>query len=126
MKYSNYLYRLAGLAAVLLILIIALGNTVLSEYYLPIHPWMVGLFAFVSGLEHWYLMKSIKNHPNRFSNVFMAASAIKLLSLLFVTVIYLVIDKSKVLPFVGVLFSLYVIFTGFEVRALQKLVKGNS
>lgn len=126
MKYSSYLYRLAGLSVVLAIVILALGATILSEYYLPIHPWMVGFFAFVTGLEHWYLMQSLKKKPKRFSNVFMAASALKLLALLVVTVIYLLIDKNNVLPFVVVLFSLYAIFTGFEVRALQKLVEGDS
>ena len=126
MKYSSYLYRLAGLSAVLIILILALSTTGLSEYYLPIHPWLAVFLAFVTGLEHWYLMKSLKNQPNRFSQVFMAASALKLLALLVVTVIYLVIDKDKVLPFVVVMFSLYAIFTGFEVRALQKLVKGDN
>jgi len=126
MKYSSYIYRLAALSGVLIILIVLLGTKLLSEFYLPIHPYMVGFFAIVTGLEHWYLMKSLKNQANRFSNVFMAASALKLLALLVVTVIYLIIDKSKVLPFVVVLFSLYAVFTGFEVRALQKLVKSNN
>ena len=126
MNYSSYLYRLIGLTVVLVVLILVLSTTGLSEYYLPIHPWLAGVFALFTGLEHWYLMRSLKNSPNRFSQVFMGASALKLLALLIVTVIYLIIDKSKVLPFVVVLFSLYVIFTGFEVMALQKLVKGKS
>ncbi len=126
MKYSSYLYRLTIMAIALIILILLLKTIWLSDYYLPIHPWLVGFLAFVTGLEHWYLMKSLKSRPNRFSQVFMAASALKLLALLVVTVIYLVVDKDKVLPFVIVLFSLYAIFTGFEVNALQKLVKRDS
>lgn len=126
MKFSTYLYQILGLSFILIVLILALGSTILADYYLIIHPWMVGIFALITGTEHYFLTKAVKNQPNRFSQVFMGASAIKLMALLFVTVIYLIVDKTQVIPFVVVLFVLYLIFTSFEVRALQKLVKGSS
>ncbi len=126
MKYSSYLFQLTAVTAFVVILILALSTTNLAEFYLPIHLWLVGIFAVLTGLEHWLLGKAVQGKPNRFSTVFMATSALKLLAMLFITVIYLIFDKSKVIPFVVVLFVLYVIYTVFEVIALQKLVKGSS
>lgn len=126
MKYSAYLIRLVLIGAALSAAFWLLGKTSLSQYYLDIHLWLPWIFVAITAAEHRILYQTVSRNPNRFSQAFMAASSIKLLLILSVTVIYLLIDKSGVLAFVAVLFVNYVIFTIFEVKALLNLVKKSS
>jgi hypothetical protein len=126
MKIRSYWLGLLTISTLLIVVVLVLNQTELSEYYQAIHPWIPVIFLILTGAEHTILLKTIIKNPNRFSQAFMAASSIKLLLILLVTVIYLLIDKSQVIPFVIILFVNYIVFTVFEVRALLKLVKRSS
>lgn len=123
MNYLGYLLRLAGLGLSLTALVLVLKQTTLAIWYLPVHLWLPLIFVVITALEHRILYQTIKKNPTRFSQAFMAASSLKLLLILAVTVVYLLIDRSQVLAFVSVLFVHYIFFTVFEVRALLRLVK---
>lgn len=123
MKFTTYLLTLLFIGAVLSALVWLLKLTPAGQYYLPIHLWLPVIFVVITATEHRFLYNTIRKHPTRFTQAFMAASSIKLLLILAVTVIYLLIDKSQVLAFVSVLFINYIIFTIFEVKALLRLVK---
>lgn len=126
MKLSSYLVKLLAIGLFLLVVILILKNTSLSGYYLPVFAWLPLIFTAITGLEHWIIYSTIKKNPKRFSLAFMGASSAKLLLILLVTVVYLLVDKSQVVPFVVVLFVHYIFFTVFEVLALLKLVKEKS
>jgi hypothetical protein len=125
MKFKHYLIWLLVLTVILVGLILALKQTQLSIYYQPFHPWLPVIFMLLTLAEHTVLLRTIQRNSSRFSQAFMAASSIKLLLILIVTVIFLLIDKSQVVSFVIVLFVTYLVFTVFEVRALLSLVHGN-
>ena len=125
MKYfRTYMFRLLALTIVIGILGAALFLSVLKPYYIPIFPWMLGLMAIITLIEHLIMTKSLSGRPNHFSQSFMIASALKLLLILVVMVIYLLIKKEYVIPFVAGIFVLYVFYSWFEVRILLKLVQG--
>ncbi|MBT3242766.1 MAG: hypothetical protein HN352_06420 [Bacteroidetes bacterium] len=119
-----YLLRLSGLTMALAIIGAALFLTVLKPWYLQVFPWMLGFMSLITLTEHYILSKSLAGRPNRFTQVFMGASALKLLLILLVMVVYLLLRKETVLPFVAGIFVLYFAFTWFEVRILLKQVQG--
>jgi len=119
----RYFFQLLAICVSIIALALVLFSTVLKAYYLPVFPFLLAFVVGITLLEHWSLSLSVKKNPNRFNQVFMAASALKLLSILLMMVIYLLIDKSGIISFVIGVFILYVIFTFFEVNALLKLVQ---
>lgn len=126
MKFSHYFLKLTGITVLLTLIILLIQQSSLQTYSLTIHPWMPLIFFTITLTEHRILFATIQKNPKRFSQAFMGASSLKLFLILIVTVIYLLIDKSQVVPFLLVLFVLYVIYTVFEVQALLKLVKHSS
>jgi len=118
-KLTLFLIRLIIVSLVLFIIGLILNMTSLSQYYLPIFPWLILIYALITGLEYYYVSKPDKS-PAYFTRMFMAASAIKLLILLAVTVIYLIINRENVIQFVVVLFVLYIVYTVFGVRSMLK------
>ena len=123
MGLRKYFFNLIALILSVGVVATVLFLTVLKQYYLPVFPWVLAFVAVITIAEHYIMVKSLSGRPNRFSQSFMGASAAKLFLILIVMVIYLLIRKEDVIPFVAVVFTLYVIFTWFEVRVLLKLVQ---
>ncbi len=98
--------------------------TILKEYYLSIFPIMLLFFAVMTVFFHIVLVRSLKKNPQKFSYVFMGLSAGKLLLMLLAIVVYLILKRETVIPFLAGTFLLYLVFTLFEVKTLLRLVQG--
>ena len=113
---------------ILTIIVGALGGalflTILKEYYLPIFPFMLVFFAIMTASFYLVLKRTLNNKPKSFSNMFMGLSAGKLFSMLLLIVVYLILRRETVIPFLAGTFLLYLVFTFFEVKTLLGLVQG--
>ena len=103
----------------------ALFFTVLKEYYLSVFPYLLVLFTLLTYSNHTILTKTLKDKPQKFTYVFMGVSAAKLFLMLIAIVVYLLIRRETVIPFLVGTFLLYLVFTFFEVKTLLRLVQGN-
>jgi len=114
--------------SVLTIIVGAFGGafflTILKEYYLPIFPFMLVFFALLTASFYVILKRTLNNKPKSFSNMFMGLSAGKLFSMLLLIVIYLILRRETVIPFLAGTFLLYLVFTFYEVKTLLGLVQG--
>ena len=121
---KGFIGKLLLLTLILGILGAALFLTVLEEYYLPVFPLMLAVFALVTLSFHTALSRTLEKKPGKFSYVFMGLSAAKLFLILILIVIYLLIRRETVISFLAGTFFLYVVFTFFEVKSLLGMVQG--
>ncbi|MBK7029220.1 MAG: hypothetical protein IPH45_08385 [Bacteroidales bacterium] len=99
----------------------------LPALYSPALPWLILLFIFSTSFLYYILLKASTGKFNRFTNIFMAASVIKLLLLLVLITFYLYFFKTDAIRFVISIFVLYIVYTLLEVIWLLKISKmGNT
>ena len=81
------------------------------------------LEALVTSLLHQKLIKSSSDRPQKFINMFMAVTGIKLMIYLFFILIYIVTLTEFALPFLAIFFPLYIIYTIIEISQLLSFLK---
>ena len=81
------------------------------------------LEAFVTSLLHSKLIKSSSGRPQKFINMFMVVTGIKLMIYLFFILIYIIALTEYALPFLGIFFPLYIVFTVLEIKQLLAFLK---
>ena len=123
-KYIPFFRQLTILTLVIGIVATALFVTVLKEYYLPIFPFLLIFFAGITASFHSILMNTLQKRPKSFSYMFLGLSGGKLFVMLILIVVYLILRRSTVIPFLAGTFLLYLVFTFFEVKTLLRLVQG--
>jgi len=114
-------------STILTILVFLLGaifySTVLRSFYLPVLPFAVVFFYFVTNLVHAYLLKVAGKSSARFTSQYMAVSFFKMFFYLAVAIGYVIMNRENAKPFMIVFLLLYVIYTVFEVVEFLKVVK---
>ena len=81
------------------------------------------LLALVTSLLHRKLILSTHTRPQKFITIFMAITGIKLLSYLFLLLIYILLLTQYAIPFLMTFFILYVIYTFLEVFSILRFLK---
>ncbi|MFV0590097.1 MAG: hypothetical protein ACK5M7_01815 [Draconibacterium sp.] len=95
----------------------------LPEYYLPVFPFLLGLFFLVTLVIHSYQLKVAKKDIGKFARSNMLITFIKLMLYSIVAVIYIALKKENAIPFVAVLMILYLLYSFFEVSETTKITK---
>lgn len=91
----------------------------------PALPWLILFFLFSTFLIFYMLLKASSGKFNRFTNLFMIVTVVKLLLLLGIITVYLFINKDDAIRFAVSIFILYLIYSAFEVLWLLKINKQN-
>lgn len=81
------------------------------------------LLATVTILLHRKLLLSSLGRPQRFINMFMAATGIKLMLYLFFILAYVLLYTDYAIPFIVIFFTLYITYTFLEIVNLLKFLK---
>jgi len=81
------------------------------------------LEAGVTSLLHKRLILSSEERPQKFINMFMAVTGIKLMTYLFFILIFIVVLTDYALPFLSIFFPLYIIYTIIEINQLLAFLK---
>ena len=93
----------------------------LTQYYLPVLPWLLLFFFAFTLIIHTYQVKLSKKDFGKFSRSNMLITFVKLIVYSVLAVLYIALDKENAFPFVICLFLLYLLFTFFEVSELSKI-----
>jgi hypothetical protein len=123
MKLKGFIVKLTGLTVVLAIIGWLVFSLFLSEFYLPILPYLLFFFFIVTVLIHWYQLKLAKKSIASFARSNMLITFFKLVLYSIVAIIYIALDSSNALPFVICLMFLYLIYTFFEVSEITRIAK---
>lgn len=79
-----------------------------------------GLFAFVTGLVHVFLIRAAQKDPKAFVRGFMMSNTIKIFVYLAFLVIFVLFSREKATVFIAQFAAFYFIFTVFEVSLLYQ------
>ena len=121
--FFKFLIRLTIFSLILVAITWAVFQFGLPQYYIQIVP-LVFLFYFIVTIGfHYMLMRIAELRPARFVNNFMLFTTLKLFIYTAFIVIYLVIDKTKAVPFTIFFLSLYMLYTIFEVSSILSHIR---
>jgi len=95
----------------------------LTEYYLPVMPFLLIFFYIVTLGIHAYQLRLAKKDMGKFARSNMLITFFKLIIYSVVAVVYIAIDKAHAIPFVVSLMLLYLVYTFFEVSELTKITR---
>lgn len=115
-----YIRELLILASITGVIIIGVILLMPPQYVSPALPYILVFHTAASLLSYLFIQKKTKNSEQRFINVYLANTTIKLIVYLGVLFSYALIYLHDAVNFIISFFILYVIFTIFEVYHLAK------
>jgi len=122
-KYQKFLLELTILSMILGLLDFLLSRFLTDSIISPAIPYLLILFYVATALVHYILLRITVLNPRKFVGYFMLATFIKLMSYMIVIVVYAFYVKEGILPFILSFFTLYIIYTVFEVAAILAQTK---
>jgi hypothetical protein len=110
--------------AVIILFLIILGWLAFAYMfpgqYPPILPVMLATFVVMTAAGQVVLTGLLDKKFSKFSSAFTIYKALKILVLMIFMIVYTVSHKDRALPFLGGTFVMYLIFTIFESRSLNR------
>lgn len=119
----QFIIKIIILSTIILLISIALFSTVLKTWSFTSYPFQILLIALVTSIGHIWIVKAVGENARRFTTAFMASVTLKLMVYLTFMLIYLLIDHSRVIPFVLTFITYYIVFTIFEVVQILNIIK---
>lgn len=122
-KYFDFLKNLL----IFTFILAAVGFTVAyflpENYVTPTLPFLYAFFLSVTIIVHYILLKVSEKKTGAFINYFMVLTFGKLIFYLTIIIIYALLNREDVVPFIISFFILYVFYTTFEVVLSLRLTK---
>lgn len=120
-EFYGFVRTLLTTSFIVIAVSILLFSNVLSEYYLPVFPYLLALFFIVALAIYHFMLKALEKRPARFVYMFLLTTMVKLLVYMMFMVIYALLNREEARPFIVSFFVLYVLFTVVEVVSLLKV-----
>lgn len=120
---KNFIVKLLGLTAIIAVLAWLVFSLFLSEYYLPVLPYLLAFFFILTIIIHAWQLKLAKKDIGKFARSNMLITFFKLVLYSIVAVIYIAFDSENAIAFVICLMLLYLIYNFFEVAEITKISK---
>ncbi len=92
-------------------------NNVLKSPVAKVFPIITAFVAVVTLAIHIMLVRRVGGKPNQFVNTFMLANTFKLFLYLLFMIVYALVFKAQAVPFVISFFSLYIIYTAYDITS---------
>ena len=92
-----------------------------QEYVSRTTPVLPIFFTAITFLIHKSLMRTIDKPQQKFMQMFMIITVVKLLGLLTMVLIYSILNPNDAINFIAYFFVCYLIFSVFEARVLVKI-----
>jgi hypothetical protein len=121
--FKHFLLKMLIFTTIIIAISFAVFYFLISKYYFPFFPILVGIFVFVSVSIHRFLLKSAYNNPRRFTNSFMLSVMFKLFFYLILSAIYFYINPESAKIFIIFVVTLYVLFSSYEIYLLLQDLK---
>jgi hypothetical protein len=122
---SKFILKISLFTLLIFACATGLFSTVLKRYYLESYPYLILLVATVTTVGHLWIIKASSANAMKFTTTFMASVTLKLMVYLFFMLVYLIFDRSQVIPFILTFIALYILFTIFEVIQVLNFIKNN-
>ena len=120
---KKFIVKICLFTLIIFLIGTALFATLLKSFYLSVFPYQILLIATVTTIGHLWVIRASEQNTMKFTTAFMGSATLKLIVYLFFMLIYLWIDRSKVIPFVLTFMILYLIYTVFEVAEVLRFIK---
>jgi len=122
-KYQQFILRLTILSLILGLLAYLLHRFLPAGIISPALPYLFILFYVITAIVHYALLRITVLNPAKFVGYFMLATFLKLMNYLIVVVVYAFYVKEGILPFILSFFTLYIVYTVFEVATILAQTK---
>jgi len=122
-KFQNFILRLTVLSLLLGLVVYLMNHFLPAGIISPAAPYLLILFYLISAIVHYILLKITTLNPRKFVGYFMLATALKLLTYLIVVVVYVFNVKTGILSFTLTFFTMYIVYTIFEVTMILRQTK---
>ncbi len=125
MSIKKFILKLAGITIGIALLGWLAFSFFLTEYYLPVLPFLLFFFFVITILIHAYQINLAKKDIGKFARSNMLITFFKLILYSIIAVIYIAFDTENAIVFVICLMLLYLIYTFVEVSEISGTVKTN-
>ncbi|NQU54365.1 MAG: hypothetical protein HQ522_17710 [Bacteroidetes bacterium] len=125
MSIKKFILKLAGITIGIALLGWLAFSFFLTEYYLPVLPFLLLFFFVITILIHAYQINLAKKDIGKFARSNMLITFFKLILYSIVAVIYIAFDTENAIVFVICLMLLYLVYTFVEVSEISGTVKTN-
>jgi hypothetical protein len=119
-RFSHFLLGLIILSLIIGAIAYWLFTSLLADYYLPVFPWMLGLFFVVSLVVHFFHLKAQEAEAKKFPRYSMAVNGLKIFLYMMVVIAYVFLQRDTAVPFLFGFFALYVVFSVYETVLFYK------
>ncbi len=123
--YLQYLKKLLIYSAIIAVIAFVLAFFLPDNFVSPAMPFLLVFFIAVSLLTHYFVLKTMVKKMSLFVNFFMISIFVKLIIYIAIIVIYGLMNKHDMIPFVITFFVFYLLFTLFELIAVLKVQKNH-
>lgn len=124
-EMKQFIVKLLGLTVIIAIIGWLVFSLLLSEFYLPVLPFLLLFFFVVTVLIHSYQLKLKKKDIGKFARSNMLITFFKLILYSVVAIVYIAFDSENAMVFVVCLMLLYLVFTFFEVAEITRNSKSS-
>lgn len=121
--YISFLKRLFIFSAIIGLLSFLSYFTIPQEYLSVSMPYLLLFYFIITALSHYFVLNAINQRTSRFVNYFMISIFVKLVFYSGLIVLYSIMNKEDIIPFVIVFFIYYLFFTVFEQLEIIKATK---
>jgi len=122
----QFIVKILVFTAIIFAIAMVVFSTVLQQWHFTSYPYQILLIATITTIGHLWIIKASGPNTRKFTTAFIASVTLKLMIYLSFILIYLLIDRSQVIPFVLTFITFYILFTVFEVIQVLGFVKKDS
>jgi uncharacterized membrane protein YozB (DUF420 family) len=119
----QFIFTLAILSAVLLLIGLLLLKPAFPEWYFPFLPWLVLIFLLVNSVFIIFFFRFLRRSNQEFIRGFMVSTAIKLLIYFMLILAYVLTSPKSAIPFAVAVSILYITYTAFDLFVMLSLLK---
>lgn len=123
--YLQYLKKLLIYSAIIAVIAFVLAFFLPDNFVSPAMPFLLVFFVAVSLLTHYFVLKTMVKRMSLFVNFFMISIFVKLIIYIAIIVIYGLMNKHDMIPFVITFFVFYLLYTLFELIEVLKIQKNH-
>ena len=120
---KRFIVKILGASLVILIIGWLVFALFLTEYYIPVLPFLLAFFIIVNLFVHIFQVRQAKKNLAKFTRNNMLVTFSKLVLYSVFAFIYIAKNPENALVFVICLMFLYIIFTFIEVTELTRITK---
>ena len=122
-EFKKYFLQLTFLTFAIFIIAFGMFSFIFKDFYQPVFWILLTFFYVIHIIGHFILVFTYIKKKVNFGNSYFFSFGIKFLSYLIFLVLYLSMHKENALFFVICMFTLYIIYTVFEVRTTISISK---